>query len=93
MSNHCERCNYDPKLKSGPGACPFNPLYWNFLIENEARLASNPRMAMPYRTLARFSAERRAEIVREATTFLASLPTRPAAADGPNDGGRATVLR
>jgi deoxyribodipyrimidine photolyase-related protein len=70
MSDYCAACRYDPALKSGPDACPFNPLYWNFLIENEAHLAHNPRMAMPYRNLARFSPERRAEISREAQYFL-----------------------
>ncbi|PPD14620.1 MAG: cryptochrome/photolyase family protein [Methylobacterium sp.] len=70
MSDYCDGCRYDPDVKSGPKACPFNPLYWNFLIENEKTLAGNPRMAMPYRNLARFSPERRAEIRREATAFL-----------------------
>eukprot|EP01037_Dinobryon_pediforme_P012758 gene12758-12855_t len=51
MSDYCSGCFYDPKVKTGPKACPFNYLYWNFLIENEARLAQNPRLAMPYRTL------------------------------------------
>jgi deoxyribodipyrimidine photolyase-related protein len=78
MSDYCEGCRYDPALKSGPKACPFNPLYWNFLIENEAKLGSNPRMAMPYRNLARFSPERRAEIRREATAFLDSVAPRRA---------------
>ena len=60
----------DPKVKLGPGACPFNYLYWNFLIENEPRLSVNPRMALPYRTLARMPAPQRAEIVRVAQEFL-----------------------
>ena len=57
-------------MKLGPSACPFNYLYWNFLIENATALASNPRMAMPYRTLARMPAEQRAEIVRSSAAFL-----------------------
>ncbi len=73
MSDYCGRCRYSPKLKSGPDACPFNPLYWDFLMRNEATLARNPRMAMPYRTLQAFSPERRAEIARDATAFLESL--------------------
>ncbi len=76
MSDYCAGCRYDPDVKSGPKACPFNPLYWNFLIENEAKLANNPRMAMPYRNLARFSPERRAEITREATAFLDKVAPR-----------------
>ncbi|WP_421697346.1 cryptochrome/photolyase family protein [Ancylobacter sp.] len=74
MSDYCSGCTFDPAIKRGPGACPFNYLYWNFLIENENTLSSNPRLAMPYRTLARMPAEQRAEIVADATAFLASLP-------------------
>ena len=73
MSDYCGSCRYDPKLKSGPDACPFNPLYWHFLMRNESKLARNPRLAMPYRTLAKMSAERRDEIRREAQAFLDSL--------------------
>ncbi len=45
MSDYCRGCRYDPAEKLGPGACPFNALYWNFLMENEVRLKGNPRMA------------------------------------------------
>lgn len=75
MSDYCTGCSYDPKVKLGPGACPFNYLYWNFLIENAAVLSPNPRMAMPYRTLARMPAAQRAEIVQAARVFLDGLPT------------------
>jgi deoxyribodipyrimidine photolyase-related protein len=73
MSDYCGGCRYDPKLKSGEGACPFNPLYWDFLMRNEGKLAHNPRMAMPYRTLAKMTPERQSEIRREAAAFLGSL--------------------
>jgi len=73
MSNYCGPCAYDPKIKTGEGACPFNPLYWNFLIENRARLGNNPRMAMPYRTLDKMPADRVATIAREANAFLDAL--------------------
>ena len=72
MSNYCGGCAYDPKVKSGPKACPFNPLYWDFLIRNRERLAKNPRMAMPYRTLAAMGPERLAEIKRDAKAILDS---------------------
>ena len=51
MSDYCKSCRYDVKQKLGEKACPFNYLYWNFLIENEDRLKGNPRMGMPYRNL------------------------------------------
>ncbi|TVR11363.1 MAG: cryptochrome/photolyase family protein [Salinarimonadaceae bacterium] len=73
MSDYCAGCRYDVKGKSGEGACPFNYLYWNFLIENEKRLSGNPRMGMPYRNLARMNDERRCEIVTDAAAFLARV--------------------
>ena len=73
MSDYCAGCRYDPKIKLGPGACPFNPLYWNFLIENRAILAGNPRMALPYRSLAAMTPDRVAQITAEATAILEGL--------------------
>ena len=76
MSDYCTGCTYKPKLKLGDHACPFNYLYWYFLLRNEKRLASNPRMGMPYRTLARMSAERRQEIIEQARIFLRHMEHR-----------------
>ena len=73
MSDYCRDCAFSPKVKLGEGACPFNYLYWHFLSENASRLEGNPRMAMPYRTLARMSPERRAAIKHQARQFLDSL--------------------
>jgi deoxyribodipyrimidine photolyase-related protein len=73
MSDYCGSCAYDVKAKAGARACPFNYLYWNFLIRNEGRLGRNPRMAMPYRTLAKMAPERRAGIVADAARFLDAL--------------------
>jgi deoxyribodipyrimidine photolyase-related protein len=44
MSDYCAGCRYDPKARTGPDACPFNFLYWNFLLEHEQRLRANPRL-------------------------------------------------
>ena len=60
-------------MKLGEKACPFNYLYWNFLLENERKLARNPRLAMPYRTLDRMDAERKRAIRADATRFLEGL--------------------
>lgn len=48
MSNYCKGCRFDPKLKDGPRACPFNSLYWNFLDAQESKLGRNQRMAQVY---------------------------------------------
>jgi deoxyribodipyrimidine photolyase-related protein len=76
MSDYCHGCAYDPKVKLGTKACPFNYLYWYFLIVNERRLAQNPRMGMPYRTLARMAGDRRQQIVQEAQEFLDRLESK-----------------
>jgi deoxyribodipyrimidine photolyase-related protein len=73
MSDYCSGCAYNPKIKLGEGACPFNYLYWHFLAVNASCLQGNPRMAMPYRTFARMSAERIAAIDQQARSFLASM--------------------
>jgi deoxyribodipyrimidine photolyase-related protein len=73
MSDFCPGCAYDVKQKTGKQACPFNYLYWAFLIRQKNRLATIPRLAMPYRTIARWSAERQAAIVAEAEAFLDDL--------------------
>jgi deoxyribodipyrimidine photolyase-related protein len=73
MSDFCGGCAFDVKQKTGPKACPFNYLYWAFLIRQKERLAGNPRMAMPYRTLATWPADRQAAIAAEAEAFLARL--------------------
>ncbi len=70
MSDYCKGCAFDVKLKSGPKACPFNYLYWDFLARNRPILGGNPRIAPMYRTLDRMSDERRNEIARDARIFL-----------------------
>jgi len=73
MSNYCEGCPYNPKLKSGPGACPFNLLYWNFYDTHAVRFAGNPRTAMPVRSWRKRAEPERLRIVSEARAFLDSL--------------------
>ena len=73
MSDFCKGCAYDVKKKTGPKACPFNYLYWAFLTRNQAHLDNNPRMAMPYRTLAKWSLKKKRNNLDEAESFLASL--------------------
>lgn len=51
MSDYCADCAYQVKLKTGDKACPFNALYWHFLVRNEAVFKANPRMAFPYKQL------------------------------------------
>ncbi|MEM8551271.1 MAG: cryptochrome/photolyase family protein [Pseudomonadota bacterium] len=73
MSNYCRSCHFDVKQKTGDEACPFNYLYWNFLIENEDTLRDNARMGMIYRTLDKMNGERRADISRSSKAFLKTI--------------------
>ena len=82
MSDYCAGCTYDPAIKNGPKACPFNILYWDFLMRNEVHLASNPRLAMAYRTLAKMDKTRKRQIASEALAFLDGLE-EPAAVTSP----------
>ncbi|MDP5306591.1 cryptochrome/photolyase family protein [Paracoccus spongiarum] len=70
MSDYCTGCRFDPKAKLGPDACPFNYLYWTFLIENRGALSDNPRMALPYRNLDAMPEDRRRAIADHAARFL-----------------------
>jgi deoxyribodipyrimidine photolyase-related protein len=73
MSDYCGTCRYDPKVKTGPKACPFNYLYWNFMLANRRRLAGNQRLAMTYRTLEKMTEAQRQTITDEAKAFLDTM--------------------
>jgi deoxyribodipyrimidine photolyase-related protein len=73
MSNYCSSCQFDPKKKNGPGACPFNLLYWDFYDRHADRFASNPRTSMMVNTWKK-RPEREKQVIRqEAELFLASI--------------------
>ena len=73
MSDYCRGCTYDVAAKTGVSACPFNYLYWDFLVRNRDRLGSNPRLAQPYRTYDKLPDARKAAIGASTRTFLARL--------------------
>lgn len=73
MSDYCKGCFYDRKARVGPRACPFNTLYWNFLITHEARLRANPRLGPAVLGLSRLSAAEREAIVAQAEEVLGNM--------------------
>jgi deoxyribodipyrimidine photolyase-related protein len=73
MSDYCKSCAYKVKQKTGEGACPFNVLYWHFLIRHRDRFEKNPRMAQMYRTFDRMDEGRRETVLADADTFLDKL--------------------
>jgi deoxyribodipyrimidine photolyase-related protein len=75
----CARCRFDPKRRSGDGACPFNAMYWDFLAEHRELLAANPRMRNLTSNLARIDPAELTAIRTSATRFRESLspPAEP----------------
>jgi deoxyribodipyrimidine photolyase-related protein len=73
MSNYCGSCSYDVKQRTGPKACPFNALYWDFLSRHRDKLGNNPRIGQMIRTYDKFEDAERARIKDSAAAFLDSL--------------------
>ena len=74
MSNYCKHCHYKVSQKNGVTACPFNYLYWDFLIRNRSKLKDNARLGMMYRSLDRMDASKVAAVRHDADRFLTMLP-------------------
>ena len=55
MSEYCDGCSYNPKLRVGESACPFTTLYWDFLDRNKEVFAKNHRMFQQVNGLKRLS--------------------------------------
>lgn len=87
MSNFCKTCRYDVAQKSGPDACPFNYLYWAFLIRNAPLLRDNARMRNIYRALDKWQEGRKATTLAEADAFLDALAYGPGESKAPAPEG------
>ena len=59
--------------KTGDKACPFNLLYWDFLIRHRDRFAGNPRMGQMYHTWDKMDEDRRSAVLRDAGRWLKRL--------------------
>jgi deoxyribodipyrimidine photolyase-related protein len=73
MSDYCRGCRFNHKQRSGDNACPFNLLYWNFLIEHEDELRQNPRSGRNVLGLRYLDEDEKTQIRIEATEFLRML--------------------
>ena len=73
MSDYCKSCAYKVKDKTGEDACPFNLLYWDFLIRHRERFSNNARMGNMYRTWDRMGDERKETVLSEAKAWLGRL--------------------
>jgi deoxyribodipyrimidine photolyase-related protein len=76
MSDYCSRCRYKHKQRTGVDACPFNFLYWNFLVEHEGTLRANPRLGRNVLGLRYLDEGERQAVARRAQSFLNELDYR-----------------
>lgn len=70
MSNYCQRCSYDPNEMTGEKACPFNALYWDFLVRHEETFRGNARMPFVFSTWDKFTLEKQKAIRAQAAHTL-----------------------
>ncbi len=63
---------YIPRLRRGERACPFNFLYWTFLIKHEQVLRGNPRMGPNVLSLRHVGADEQQLIQLQAEEYLAN---------------------
>lgn len=70
MSNYCESCFYDKKTKTENNSCPFNSLYWNFLLDTKNLLQNNQRMSMMFMLLSKIKEEEVAKIKQRAEKII-----------------------
>ena len=74
MSDYCKNCNYKVKEKNGSNACPFNYLYWDFLVRNRDQLQTNHRISMMYKSYDRMDKDKKNAIRYDSQLFLDNLP-------------------
>ncbi|MCF3974047.1 cryptochrome/photolyase family protein [Paracoccus salsus] len=70
MSDYCRGCDYSVSARTGEKACPFNLLYWDFMIRHRDRLEANPRISRIYGNWDRMDEDKRRTIRAEAADFL-----------------------
>ncbi|MGB0844393.1 MAG: cryptochrome/photolyase family protein [Alphaproteobacteria bacterium] len=73
MSNYCKSCRYKVSKKNGPDACPFNYLYWNFLMENDDKLRDNPRLRLVYKNVDRMDEGKRQAVLDDSRRFFNAM--------------------
>jgi deoxyribodipyrimidine photolyase-related protein len=73
MSDYCKSCRYNVKQRTGPDACPFNALYWDFIARHHAKFSKNPRMANITRVYEKFDDAEKIRIAESANSFLNGL--------------------
>jgi len=73
MSNYCKGCAYDVKARTGPKACPFNALYWHFMVRNRPKFGNNQRLRTVYASWDKMAPADRDKTLASADAFLNAL--------------------
>ena len=73
MSDYCQGCVYDKNQRTGSQACPYNFLYWHFLLTHQEKLSQNPRMARMLSNLRHLDDAERRAVRDQANGFLEGL--------------------
>ncbi len=73
MSNFCQNCKYKVKEVITEDACPFNSLYWYFMLRNYDKLKNNNRLSYVYSTWSKFNDEKQQSIINKALNLLDKL--------------------
>lgn len=73
MSDYCRGCVYNVSESTGENACPFNALYWHFLMRHRDLLQHNQRMAIIYKNLGRMSEDKQQALWQRGEDLLARL--------------------
>jgi deoxyribodipyrimidine photolyase-related protein len=73
MSDYCLACSFDKHQRTGEQACPFNFLYWHFLLKHQDKLRKNYRMARMLHNLKFLDDNEKAAVQDQAQWFVEEL--------------------
>ncbi|GLK91685.1 deoxyribodipyrimidine photo-lyase [Pseudomonas turukhanskensis] len=73
MSDYCKGCAYKVSESTTEDACPFNALYWHFLMRHDELLRGNQRMGMVYKNLDRMADTKQRALWQRGEMLLARL--------------------
>jgi len=73
MSDYCRDCVYNVRESTSDDACPFNSLYWHFLMRHSDALRGNQRMSMIYKNLDRMTESKQQALWQRGQSLLAKL--------------------
>lgn len=69
MSDYCRGCRYDPKVKTGENACPFNYFYWDFMARHRSQLKAQGRINLILGQLDRMDSAELTQVQAEAEAW------------------------